>query len=114
MSRVKGGVTALKRRKKILKLAKGYRNKRSTKEREAKIAVVKAGVYAFAHRRKKKGDFRRNWSVNLSAGLKEFGISYSKFIDTLKKKNILVNRKMMASMAEENPESFKRFVEGVK
>ncbi len=114
MPRVKRGTIANKQRRNILKDAKGYRFGRSTKKREAKVAITKAGVYAFAHRRKKKGDFRRLWNIKINAAVRQFDLSYSKFIDLLKKKNIEVNRKMLAEMAQHHPESFARIIEQVK
>lgn len=114
MTRVKKGVNALKTRRNILKQTKGYRHGRGTKERQAYEAISHAGTYSFAHRRDKKGDFRRIWNVRLNAALREHGFSYSKFIGGLKKKNILLNRKMLSEIAAASPESFKRIVEGVK
>ena len=108
MARVKKGVNALKTRRNILKQVKGYRFGRSTKERQAYEAISHAGTYAFAHRRDKKGDMRALWNVRISAVLKENGLSYSKFIGSLKKKNIELNRKMLSEIAAEYPESFKR------
>jgi large subunit ribosomal protein L20 len=114
MTRVKGGTNALKTRKNTLKKVKGYRFGRSTKERQANEAIAHAGVYAFAHRKAKKRDARRLWQVQIGATLKEMGLSYSKFIGALKKKNIEVDRKILAEIAEHSPESFARFVEQVK
>lgn len=114
MTRVKRGVTSNKTRKSTLKKTKGYRFGRSTKEREAKVAIVKAGVHAFAHRRDKKNDFRRLWNVKIGAAAKGLALSYSKLIDQLKKKDIALNRKMLASLAEENPEVFTQLVAGLK
>jgi large subunit ribosomal protein L20 len=115
MARVKGGKTANKRRKNILAMTKGYRHARSTKKRAAREAIFHAGKYAFAHRRDKKNDFRRLWNVRLNAGLRSIDekFSYSKFIGTLNKKGIVVNRKMLAELAEKNPESFARLVKKV-
>lgn len=113
MSRVKKGVNALKARKNILKQTKGYRHGRSTKERAANEAIAHAGTYAFAHRRDKKGEFRRLWNVRLNASLRPLGISYSKFIDKLKKNKIDLNRKMLSEIAIQNPETFKKIVEKV-
>ena len=98
----------------MLKLAKGYRNARSTKEKQAHEAILHAGVHAFAHRRKKKGDFRRLWQIKMNAGLRALGFTYSKFTGNLKKNNIELNRKMLADIAENNPETFKRVTEQVK
>ena len=111
MTRVKGGVNALKYRRNILKSTKGYRFGRSTKERSAQDAQFHAGAYAFAHRRDKKGDFRRLWNVRISAGTKALGHSYSTFIGALKKKNITLDRKILSTLAAENPETFKKVVE---
>ena len=111
MVRVKKAVNALKTRRNVLKRVKGYRHGRSKKERQAYEAIVHAGSYAFAHRRDKKGVYRRLWNVRINAALKESGAgNYSTFIGTLKKKSILVDRKILATLAEKNPESFKRLV----
>lgn len=114
MTRVKKGVNALKTRKNVLRKVKGYRFGRSTKERQANEAIFHAGTYAFAHRRDKKGDFRRLWNVRMSALLKENGLSYSKFIPMLKKRNIALDRKILSELAGSNPETFKRIIESVK
>ena len=114
MTRVKKGVNALKTRRNILRAVKGYRHGRSTKERQANEAIVHAGTYAFAHRRDKKGDFRRLWNVRMSALLKSEGLSYSKFIGSLKKANIALDRKILSTLAENHPETFKKIIEAVK
>ena len=114
MTRVKKGVNALKTRKNILRKVKGYRHGRSTKERQANEAIFHAGTYAFAHRRDKKGDFRRLWNVRLSALLKSEGLSYSKFISMLKKGNVTLDRKILAELADKHPETFKQIVEKVR
>ena len=111
MTRVKKGVNALKSRKNILK---GYRHGRKSKERLANEAIVHAGSYAFAHRRDKKGDFRRLWNVRMSAVLKDNGLSYSKFIGLLKKKDVALDRKILADLAGNSPETFKKVIEVVK
>jgi len=110
MTRVKGGVNALKSRKNILRRTKGFRHGRSTKERQATEAILHAGAYSFAHRKDKKGDARRMWNVKISYALKEMGTSYSKVMGALKKKNILLDRKILATLAAENPETFKKVV----
>ena len=110
MTRVKKGVNALKTRKNVLRRVKGFRYGRSTKEREAIEAISHAGVYAFAHRRDKKGDARRIWNVNISYALKEMGTSYSKFMGALKKKNVLLDRKILSILVKESPETFKKIV----
>jgi large subunit ribosomal protein L20 len=111
MTRVKKGVNALKTRRNILKQVKGYRFGRGTKERQANEAIAHAGTYAFAHRRDKKGDMRRLWNVRINAALRPLGHSYSKFIGALKKKNIELDRKVLADIAHNNPDTFKRIVE---
>tara|TARA_Y100000310_G_C20666445_1_gene807757 strand:- start:919 stop:1266 length:348 start_codon:yes stop_codon:yes gene_type:complete len=111
MSRIKRGTTSLKRRRNVLKEAKGYRFGRSTKERQAKEAVTHAGAHALAHRRKKKRVFRKLWNIKISAGATQEGISYSKLIGALKKKNIELNRKVLSEMAEQKPEAFKEVIE---
>jgi large subunit ribosomal protein L20 len=108
MSRVKKGVNALKTRRNVLKQVKGYRFGRSKKEKQAYEAIAHAGTYAFAHRRDKKGDFRRLWNVRINAVLHETGLSYSTFIGSLKKNNIALNRKMLSEIAADKPEVFKR------
>lgn len=110
MARVKRGTTKNKRKSKILKLAKGFRNARSTKFKQAKQAVIRGGQHAFAHRRKKKRVFRKLWQIQISAGLKEHNISYSKFIDKLSKGNFGIDRKMLSLIAKENIDTFDRTV----
>ena len=114
MTRVKKAVNALKWRRSILKKTKGYRHGRSTKERQATEAILHAGAYAFAHRRDKKGDARRLWNVKISYAVKDLGTSYSKLMGALKKKNVLLDRKILATLAKENPETFKKIVEMAK
>lgn len=114
MTRVKKGVNALKWRRNLLSKTKGYRHGRKSKERAATEAMFHAGTYAFAHRRDKKGDFRRLWNVKISYALKPLGLSYSKFIPMLKSKGIALDRKILADFAENSPEVFKRIVEAVK
>jgi large subunit ribosomal protein L20 len=109
MTRVKKAVNALKGRRNILRQAKGFRFARSKKEKAASEALMHAGAYAFAHRRDKKGSFRRSWNISINAGLGE-ELTYSKFMGALKKQGILINRKMLASLATENQETFKRIV----
>lgn len=104
----------MKRRRNVLGDAKGFRFGRSKKEREAKVALTKAGVYAFAHRRDKKGDFRGLWQTKISAALAPHNLSYSKFIGALKKKNIALNRKMLAELANTEPKAFDAVVETSK
>lgn len=114
MSRVKKGVNALKSRRNILKQVKGYRFGRSTKEKQAQEAIFHAGAYAFAHRRDKKNDMRQLWNVRIGSTLKAQGLSYSKFMGALKKKNITLDRKILAQLAEQNPETFNRIIAASK
>lgn len=114
MTRVKRGVTSLKRRRKILKQTKGFRWGRKSKERAAREALLHVGLHSFNDRRKKKRDFRKLWQIKIGAASKADGISYSKFIGELKKSNIAVNRKMLAELAENSPEVFKKILEEVK
>lgn len=114
MTRVKKGVNALKWRRNLLKSTKGYRHGRKSKERAATEAMFHAGAYAFAHRRDKKGDFRRLNIVRMNALLDEMGISYSKFIPMLKKKDIALDRKILAELAQAEPETFKAIVSSIK
>lgn len=114
MTRVKRGTTSAKQRRNILAQVKGYRFGRSKKEIQAQDAISHAGSYAFAHRRAKKRDFRRLWTVKMNAALRPLGFSYSKFIDALKKKNIIIDRKILALLAEKNPETFANIVNEVK
>ncbi len=111
MTRVKRGTTSIKTRKEVLKKVKGYRWGRSKKERSAREAILHAGQHAFAHRRRKKGDFRKLWTIRVNAALKDSDISYSSFINMLKVKNTIINRKMLSQIAKDNPETFKRLVE---
>ncbi|MEK7068699.1 MAG: 50S ribosomal protein L20 [Patescibacteria group bacterium] len=115
MARVKGGKTSNKRRKNILAMTKGYRFGRSTKKRQAREAIFHAGKYAFAHRRDKKNDFRRLWTVRINGALDAMGseVSYSKLIGAMTKKGILVNRKMLSELAAQSPDTFARIVKQV-
>ncbi len=115
MTRVKKGVHALKTRRNILSQVKGYRFGRSNKERNAYEAISHAGTYAFAHRRDKKGDYRKLWNVRINAALRNLDekYSYSKFIGGLKKANIAIDRKILSTLAAENPKSFEAIVKMV-
>ena len=111
----------MKRRKNILAMTKGYRFGRSTKTKQAKEAIFHAGKYAFAHRKDKKNDYRRLWNVRINAGLDTSGaltnlgkpLSYSRLIDALKKANITLDRKILATLAEASPATFDRIVKKV-
>ena len=97
-----------------MKQTKGVRHGRSTKERQAKEAILHAGNYSFAHRKDKKSHNRKLWNIKINAGSREFGMSYSKLIDALKKKNVLLNRKILADLAEHNSSTFAKVLEAVK
>ena len=114
MPRVKRGVHHVKRRKNILKKAKGYKWGRKSKLKLAKTAVSKAGKYAYRDRRVKKRTMRSLWLVKLNAAVREAGMSYSSFIDKAKKKGIVLDRKVLALLAEKHPAVFKKIVEAVK
>ena len=111
MARVKSGVKQVKRRKYILDQTKGYRFARSKKVAAAREAIFHANLHAFDHRRDKKGDFRRLWITRINAALKNQGLQYSRFMKQLKDKNIGLDRKVLATLAAERPESFNRVVE---
>ena len=114
MPRVKRGTTKNKSRRNTLAQVKGYRFGRSKKKRQATEAIAHAGEHAFAHRRDKKSNFRRLWNVKINAEARKHDITYSRLIDGLNKKDIIVNRKMLADLAENVPESFARVIEAVK
>jgi len=114
MTRVKKGVHALKRRRSVLKQTKGFRHGRSTKERQAKEALLHAGNYSFAHRKDKKSHNRKLWNIKINAGARELGMSYSKLIDSLKKKSVILDRKILANFAEHHPTTFAKVLEAVK
>ena len=114
MARVKKGVNALKTRKNVLRMAKGYRFRRGTNERAAYEAIMHAGAYAFAHRRDKKGDRRSLNIIKINAALDAKGLSYSKFMGAMKKAGIALDRKILADLAHNNPETFDRVIAKVK
>ncbi len=111
MTRVKRGNVARKRRKKILKLAKGFRGSHSTIFRTANQQVMKALRNAYRDRRKRKRDFRRLWITRINAAARMHGLSYSKLIGNLKKVDIEINRKMLAQLAVLDPDGFTKVVE---
>ena len=114
MTRVKKGVHALKRRRSVLKQTKGFRHGLRSKERQAKDALLHAGNYAFAHRKDKKSHNRTLWNIKINAGTRELGMSYSKLIGALKKNKIELDRKILADLAENNPETFKKVLANLK
>lgn len=112
--RVKGGTVTRQRRKKWLKLAKGYWGHKSVGFRVAKQAVVKSWTYAFRDRKQVKRDFRKLWIARINASVRPLGISYSQLINGLKKAQIEVNRKMLSELAIHYPEVFKSIVDQAK
>ncbi|MFA6397830.1 MAG: 50S ribosomal protein L20 [Candidatus Paceibacterota bacterium] len=113
MTRVKRGTIKAKKKRNILKQTKGFRFGRSTKVAQAKEALVHAGKYSFAHRKDKKADKRRLWQVKINAAVRKYDMSYSKFIDKLKKKSINLDRKILAEIAEKNPEIFEKIIKSL-
>lgn len=114
MSRVTRGNKKLLRRKKILKLAKGFFGAKRKNYRTAKEAVEKSLQYSYRDRRNRKRDFRVLWNIRINAAVREFDLSYSRFIHGLKKANIKLNRKMLANLAATEGEAFRTLVERVK
>lgn len=113
MTRVKRGITAHKKREKVLKRAKGFRWGRKSKERAAKEALLHAESRAFKGRKEKKRVYRRLWQTRLNAALRERGTTYSIFIAELKKKNIDLDRKVLSEIARTQPETFDKIFETV-
>ncbi len=114
MARIKGAVTTRKRHKRILKLAKGYRGAKSKQFRTANQAVMKSLVYAYVGRKQKKREFRQLWISRINAAARMNGISYSQFMNGLKKAEIALNRKVLAELAVSDAEAFKALVEKAK
>jgi len=110
MARVKGGVTAHARHKKVLKKAKGYYGRRSNTFRTANAAVEKAGLYAYRDRKAKKRNFRALWIQRINAAVREEGLTYSRFIAGLSKAGITLDRKVMADSAMNEPAAFKGLI----
>lgn len=114
MTRVKRGVQKRKRKKKVIKQAKGYKWGRKSKYKAAKEALQHAWTYSYRDRKVKKRDFRRLWQIKINAICQENGISYSRFINSLKKANIIIDRKILADLAQNHPEIFKKILDEVK
>ena len=114
MARIKGALSTRKRRKKILKLAKGYFGAKSKLFKTAKEAVYKSGQYAYIGRKQKKRDFRRLWITRISAACKANGINYSTFMNGMKKAGITLNRKMLSEIAINDAAAFTALVEKAK
>ncbi|MBR2743237.1 MAG: 50S ribosomal protein L20 [Clostridia bacterium] len=114
MARVKGGLSTKKRRKRVLKLAKGYRGAKSKLYRTANEAVMKSLTYAYIGRKQKKRDFRRLWITRISAACKMNDINYSRFMNGLKKAGVDINRKMLSEIAISDAAAFSALVEKAK
>jgi len=114
MTRVKRGTIANKKRKKVLKLTKGFKWGRKSKERAAKEALLHALTASFRGRKQKKRDYRSLWNTQINAGTREYGMKYNTFINALKKKDIKLDRKILAGLAKDEPKIFKKIVEEVK
>ncbi len=114
MPRVTRGNKKLLRRKKILKLAKGFFGAKRKNYRTAKEAVEKALTYSYRDRKSRKRDFRTLWNARINAAVREYGLSYSRFINGLKKLDIQLNRKVLSNLAASEPETFGKIVEKVK
>ena len=112
--RIKRGVNAVKKRRKILKQAKGYFGAKSKLYRTAREQVMKSGQYAYIGRKQKKRDFRALWITRINAACRLNDISYSRFVSGLKKANVTLNRKVLADMAVREPEAFANLVEVAK
>ena len=110
MSRVKKGVTAHRRHKKVLKLTKGHRATSHSLYRRAHESMLHSLSYAYSHRRERKGDLRRLWILRINAAARAQGLTYGQFIDGLKKSGIEINRKLLADMAVREPDSFAQLV----
>lgn len=114
MPRVKGGTTRIKKRKKVLKMTKGYKWGRKKLTKLAKTAINKAGQHAYADRKKKKRDFRALWQIRINNAVRELGMNYSTFMAGLKKEKIEIDRKVLSELAVNNPDIFKKIVEEIK
>ena len=114
MARIKGALATRKRRKKVLKLAKGYWGAKSKHFKMAKQAVMKSGNYAYIGRKQRKRDFRRLWITRISAAAQLNGMNYSTFMNGLKKANVGLNRKMLAEIAVADPAAFAALVKTAK
>lgn len=114
MTRVKRGTLANKKRSAILKYTKGFKWGRKAKESLAKQALIHAWQHAWRGRKEKKRDFRALWNTKINAALRPEGLNYSRFIDILTKKSIKLDRKILADLAQNQPETFRKVVESVK
>jgi large subunit ribosomal protein L20 len=110
MTRIKRGVAASKRRKNFTKRTKGFTNRRSTNAIAAKEALLHADSYAYAHRRLRKRDFKKVWTIRVNAAAREQGLTYSKLMDKLHKQKIGLNKKMLAEIAARNPKALESII----
>ncbi len=106
MARVKGGIRHMQRRRKVMKLAKGFKGMRSRSYRVAKQSVMKALMHAYIDRRRRKREFRRLWIIRINAAARQHGLSYSRFMHGLKSAGVGLNRKMLADIAVRDSETF--------
>ena|ERR1700733_4826537 len=114
MTRVKRGVAAHKRRKYVLARTKGFTNRRRTNAIAAKEALLHADSYAYGHRRLRKRDFRKLWTIRINAAAREQGTTFSKLLGALRKENIQLNKKMLAELAIRNPQALEKVIASVK
>lgn len=114
MSRVKRGTLSVRKRKKILRYTKGFKWGRKSKERAAREALLHAWTHAFRGRKEKKRNFRKLWNVQINAGARNHGLSYSVLINKLKKANVKLDRKILAYLAQREPKVFAKILETVK
>ena len=114
MARIKGGLNAKKKHNRILKLAKGYRGARSKQYRVAKQSVMRALAYSYVGRKQRKRDFRKLWIARINAEAKKNGITYSRFMNGLKRAGVVMNRKMLSEIAINDKDAFAKLVETAK
>jgi len=110
LTRVKGGIVTRRRHKKVLKQTKGHRGTKHSLYRRAHESLLHALSYSYRHRRERKGDFRRLWIVRINAAARQEGLSYSRFMEGLKKAGVIIDRKMLADMAVTDPSAFSQLV----
>lgn len=110
MPRVKGGTVTHRRHKKVLKLTKGHKATRHTLYRRAHESMLHALSYSYEHRRERKGDMKRLWIIRINAAARSEGLSYSQFMDGLRKANVEINRKVLADMAVNDPSGFSKLL----
>ncbi|HPC31041.1 MAG TPA: 50S ribosomal protein L20 [Candidatus Paceibacterota bacterium] len=113
MTRVKGGVMSKKRKKKVIKYTKGFKYGRKSKYRQANEALVHSWSHAFKDRKRKKREKRNLWTVKINAASRETGLTYNQFISKLKQQNIILDRKILAELAEKHPHIFKEITTAI-